>query len=120
MLPAAVFATTGRVHTHYEQAVTATGRLQSHGPNLQTIPIRTDMGRKIRRAFVPRDDAHLLLSADYSQIELRVMAELSGDEGMLEVFRSGGDIHEATALKIYGGDGGEEEVESVCRCVYLS
>ncbi len=104
ILPGSVFRGTGRVHTHYEQAVAATGRLQSHGPNLQTIPIRTDMGRKIRRAFVPRSDAYVLLSADYSQIELRIAAELSGDAGMVEVFHTGGDIHTATAMKIYGVD----------------
>ncbi len=104
ILPGSVFKGTGRVHTHYEQAVTATGRLQSHGPNLQTIPIRTDMGRKIRRAFVSRSDAYVLLSADYSQIELRIVAELSGDAGMVEVFHTGGDIHTATAMKIYGVD----------------
>ena len=101
-LPSAVFKGTGRVHTHYEQAVTATGRLQSHGPNLQNIPIRTEKGREIRKAFVPRNDDYTLLSADYSQIELRVAAELSGDAGMVEVFQQGGDIHTATAVKIYG------------------
>jgi len=101
-LPGTVFKGTGRVHTHYEQAVTATGRLQSHGPNLQNIPIRTEKGREIRKAFVPRDENYTLLAADYSQIELRVAAELSGDEGMVEVFQKGGDIHTATAVKIYG------------------
>lgn len=101
-LPGNVFQGTGRVHTHYEQAVTATGRLQSHGPNLQNIPIRTEKGREIRKAFVPRNEDYTLLSADYSQIELRVAAELSGDQGMIEVFQDGGDIHTATAVKIYG------------------
>ena len=102
MLPGTVFKGTGRVHTHYEQAVTATGRLQSHGPNLQNIPIRTEKGREIRKAFVPRNENYTLLSADYSQIELRVAAELSRDEEMHRAFREGLDIHAATAMKIYG------------------
>ncbi|MBT5830030.1 MAG: DNA polymerase I [Candidatus Latescibacteria bacterium] len=101
-LPGAVFEGTGRVHTHYEQSVTATGRLQSHGPNLQNIPIRTEKGREIRKAFVPRDDTYTLLAADYSQIELRVAAELSGDVSMVETFQKGRDIHTETAVKIYG------------------
>ncbi len=113
MLPGTIFPKTGRVHTHYEQAVTATGRMQSHGPNLQTIPVRSEQGREIRKAFVPRNDAFTLLSADYSQIELRIAAELSGDEGMLETFRSGGDIHTATAMKIYGLN--EEDVTADMR-----
>ena len=96
-----VNAKTGRVHTHYSQAWTATGRMQSNDPNLQTIPVRKERGRGIRAAFAPRDDDYLLLSADYSQIELRVMAELSGDEGMLEAFTSGVDIHTVTAAKVY-------------------
>lgn len=104
MLPGTVFKGTGRVHTHYEQAVTATGRLQSHGPNLQNIPIRTEKGREIRKAFVPRNENYMLLSADYSQIELRVAAELSRDEEMHRAFREGLDIHAATAMKIYGLD----------------
>ncbi len=104
MLPGTVFKNTGRVHTHYEQAVTATGRLQSHGPNLQNIPIRTEKGREIRKAFVPRNKNYTLLSADYSQIELRVAAELSRDEEMHRAFREGLDIHAATAMKIYGLD----------------
>ena len=104
MLPGTVFKNTGRVHTHYEQAVTATGRLQSHGPNLQNIPIRTEKGREIRKAFVPRDENYTLLSADYSQIELRVAAELSRDKEMHRAFREGLDIHAATAMKIYGLD----------------
>ena len=102
MLPGTVFKNTGRIHTHYEQAVTATGRLQSHGPNLQNIPIRTEKGREIRKAFVPRNENYTLLSADYSQIELRVAAELSRDEEMHRAFREGLDIHAATAMKIYG------------------
>ncbi|MCY3869958.1 MAG: DNA polymerase I, partial [Gemmatimonadetes bacterium] len=104
MLPGAVFKGTGHIHTHYEQAVTATGRLQSHGPNLQNIPIRTEKGREIRKAFVPRNENYTLLSADYSQIELRVAAELSRDEEMHRAFREGLDIHAATAMKIYGLD----------------
>ena len=104
MLPGAVFKGTGHIHTHYEQAVTATGRLQSHGPNLQNIPIRTEKGREIRKAFVPRNENYTLLSADYSQIELRVAAELSSDEEMHRAFREGLDIHAATAMKIYGLD----------------
>ena len=105
MLPGAVFKGTGHIHTHYEQAVTATGRLQSHGPNLQNIPIRTEKGREIRKAFVPRNENYTLLSADYSQIELRVAAELSRDEEMHRAFREGLDIHAATAMKIYGLEG---------------
>jgi DNA polymerase-1 len=101
-LPSTVFQGTGRIHTHYEQSVTATGRLQSHDPNLQNIPIRTERGREIRKAFVPRDENYTLLSADYSQIELRVAAELSGDAGMIETFQKGRDIHTETAVKIYG------------------
>ena len=107
-LPGSVVKDTGRVHTHYEQAVAATGRLQSHAPNLQTIPIRTELGREIRKAFVPRSEAFELLAADYSQIELRIAAELSGDEAMNEVFRTGRDIHTETAEKIYGVDADDE------------
>lgn len=103
-LPLAVNSNTGRVHTHYSQVWTATGRIQSNDPNLQTIPVRKERGRDIRAAFVPRDDQHLILSADYSQIELRVMAELSGDEGMLDAFKNGEDIHTVTASKVYKVD----------------
>lgn len=103
-LPNSVFEKTGHVHTSYEQSVIATGRIQSYGPNLQTIPIRTEMGRQIRKAFVPRNDEYLLLAADYSQIELRVAAELSRDEGMMATFVEGEDIHSATAMKIYNVD----------------
>jgi DNA polymerase-1 len=103
-LPAAVNEKTGRLHTHYSQVWTATGRIQSNDPNLQTIPVRKERGRDIRAAFVPRDDDRLLLSADYSQIELRVMAELSGDEAMLEAFAAGADIHTTTASKVYKVD----------------
>lgn len=101
-LPALIHPKTGRVHTTFSQAVAATGRLSSNNPNLQNIPIRSEKGREVRRAFVPRDDQHILLSADYSQIELRIMAELSGDEGMREAFLSGADIHQATAAKVFG------------------
>ena len=101
-LPGTVFKNTGHIHTHYEQAITATGRLQSHNPNLQNIPIRTEKGREIRKAFIPRNENYTLLSADYSQIELRVAAELSGDETLKTTFQQGGDIHTATAMKIYG------------------
>ena len=93
---------TGRLHTVYNQAVTATGRLSSSNPNLQNIPIRTDRGREIRRAFVARDEGHVLLAADYSQIELRIIAAMSGDEHMTEAFANHYDIHAATAAKIYG------------------
>lgn len=99
-LPALVNANTGKIHTSYNQTVTATGRISSTNPNLQNIPIRTDDGREIRRAFIP-DKGDLLLSADYSQIELRLMAEMSGDPSMIEAFLEGQDIHSATAAKIY-------------------
>jgi len=101
-LPLLVSKRTGRIHTSYNQAVAATGRLSSNNPNLQDIPIRTERGREIRKAFVPRNDKFTLLSADYSQIELRIIAALSGDEGMLEAFNQGLDIHTATAAKVYG------------------
>jgi DNA polymerase-1 len=101
-LPELVNPATGRIHTSYNQAVTATGRLSSTNPNLQNIPIREERGRTIRRAFVPSDADHVLLSADYSQVELRIMAHLSGDGAMIEAFRSGEDIHRATAARIFG------------------
>ena len=101
-LPAAVFARTGRIHTTFNQLVAATGRLNSEGPNLQNIPIRTDKGREIRRAFVPRGPDYLLLSADYSQIELRILASIAGEESMLEDLSSDVDIHAATASRVYG------------------
>lgn len=103
-LPAAVNPKTGRLHTHYSQTWTATGRMQSNDPNLQTIPIRKQRGREIRAAFVPRDDDHLILSADYSQIELRIMAELCGDASMMAAFVDGEDIHTVTASKVYKVD----------------
>ncbi len=99
--PKLINPATGRLHTVYNQTVTATGRLSSSNPNLQNIPIRTDRGREIRRAFVAADDQHLLLAADYSQIELRIIASLANDEHMLHAFNSGLDIHAATAAKIY-------------------
>ena len=100
-LPQLVNKNDGRVHTSFNQAVTATGRLSSTNPNLQNIPIRTEKGREIRKAFVPRDDQHLLLAADYSQIELRIMADFSGDATMIEAFRLGQDIHASTASKVF-------------------
>ncbi len=106
-LPASVNDRTGRLHTHYSQAWTATGRMQSNDPNLQTIPVRKERGRDIRAAFVARNDDFLLLSADYSQIELRVMAELSGDEGMMQAFQQDEDIHNVTAAKVYKVDPAE-------------
>ncbi|MCF8307570.1 MAG: DNA polymerase I [Bacteroidales bacterium] len=101
-LPDLINPKTGRIHTSFNQTVTATGRLSSTNPNLQNIPIRTERGREIRKAFVARDENHLLLAADYSQIELRIMAELSGDKNLLDAFRKGQDIHAATASRIYG------------------
>ncbi|MDE6277166.1 MAG: DNA polymerase I [Muribaculaceae bacterium] len=99
-LPRMVNPRTGKIHTTFNQTVTATGRISSTNPNLQNIPIRTADGREIRRVFIP-DPGHVMLSADYSQIELRLMAHFSGDPGMLEAFHSGEDIHRATAAKIY-------------------
>ncbi len=100
-LPGYVHPDTGRLHTHYNQIWTATGRIQSNDPNLQTIPVRKERGREIRAAFVPRDDDYLILSADYSQIELRIMAELSGDAAMIDAFSQGIDIHAVTAAKVF-------------------
>jgi DNA polymerase-1 len=99
-LPSLVNPRSGKIHTSYNQTVTATGRLSSSNPNLQNIPIRDEDGKEVRKAFVP-DDGCMFLSADYSQIELRIMAHLSGDKNMIEDFRSGYDIHAATAAKIY-------------------
>lgn len=101
-LPQLINPTTGRVHTSYNQAVAATGRLSSTNPNLQNIPIRTERGREVRKAFIPRNDDYVILSADYSQIELRLVAHMSGDEGMLDAFANGLDVHRATAAKVYG------------------
>jgi DNA polymerase-1 len=91
----------GRIHTNYMQTVTATGRLSSNNPNLQNIPIRTDKGKEIRKAFIPRNEEFTLMAADYSQIELRIIAALSGDKNMIEAFKSGHDIHKATAAKVF-------------------
>ena len=101
-LPLLVDANTGRVHTHFNQAVAATGRLSSQNPNLQNIPIRTELGREIRKAFVSKGADTTLLSLDYSQIELRIIAHISGDPGMQEAFQQGIDIHTATAAKVWG------------------
>jgi len=101
-LPLMVNRKTGRVHTSYAQAVAVTGRLSSNNPNLQNIPIRTERGREIRKAFIPRDNDHVLVSADYSQIELRIVAAISADPNMCDAFRTGKDIHTATAAKVFG------------------
>jgi DNA polymerase-1 len=93
---------TGRIHTTFNQTIAATGRLSSVSPNLQNIPIRTDRGQQVRKAFIARDEDHILISADYSQIELRLVAEIAQEEAMLEAFRTGIDIHTATAAKVYG------------------
>jgi len=100
-LPALVNKRDGRIHTSYNQAVAATGRLSSNNPNLQNIPIRTEKGREIRKAFIPRNEEYTLLAADYSQIELRIIAHLSGDMNMVEAFNQNQDIHTATAAKVY-------------------
>lgn len=112
-LPGHADPETGRVHTTFHQLVAATGRLASTDPNLQNIPVRTDLGRGIRDAFVARDDGFLLLAADYSQIELRIMASLSGDAGLREAFARGQDIHTATAARVYGVD--EDAVDGEMR-----
>lgn len=101
-LPLLINPKTGRVHTSFNQAVAVTGRLSSNNPNLQNIPIRTDRGREIRKAFIPRDSDHVLVSADYSQIELRIVAAISGDERMIQAFKDEKDIHTATAANVYG------------------
>lgn len=101
-LPEMINQKTGRVHTSYNQAVASTGRLSSNNPNLQNIPIKTERGREVRKAFIPKDDEHVILSADYSQIELRIIAEISNEKNMLEAFKNGIDIHTATAAKVYG------------------
>lgn len=100
-LPKMVNPTDGRIHTSFNQIVAATGRLSSDNPNLQNIPIRTPRGREIRKAFIPRDENHVLLSADYSQIELRVVASMSGDQAMMDAFHQGKDIHTATAARVF-------------------
>lgn len=101
-LPELINPETGKIHTSFNQTITATGRLSSTNPNLQNIPIRDELGREIRKAFIPDNEDCTFFSADYSQIELRIMAHLSRDEHMIEAFRSGADIHSATAAKIYG------------------
>ena len=99
-LPLLINKETGKIHTSFNQTVTATGRLSSSNPNLQNIPIRNEDGKEIRKAFIP-DDGCEFFSADYSQIELRIMAHLSGDANMIEAFKEGDDIHAATAAKVY-------------------
>ncbi len=106
-LPQLINPKTGRVHTNYAQAVAVTGRLASNNPNLQNIPVRSAKGREIRKAFIPRDDKHVIVSADYSQIELRIVAAISGDPNMCAAFKEGIDIHTATAAKVYGIAAGE-------------
>lgn len=112
-LPQLIDPKTGRVHTTFNQAVAATGRLSSTNPNLQNIPIRTEKGREVRKAFIPRNDDFVIVSADYSQIELRVIASMSGDAGMIEAFTNNLDIHAATAAKVFGV--GIEEVTKEMR-----
>jgi DNA polymerase I len=112
-LPEMINRKTGRVHTSYAQAVAVTGRLSSNNPNLQNIPIRTERGREIRKAFIPRDENFVLLSADYSQIELRIVAAISGDPNMCAAFREGKDIHTATAAKVFNVE--EKEVTKEMR-----
>jgi DNA polymerase-1 len=112
-LPEMINKKTGRVHTSYAQAVAVTGRLSSVDPNLQNIPVRTERGREIRKAFIPRNDNYVLMSADYSQIELRIVAAISGDENMCNAFKTGKDIHTATAAKVFGVD--EKEVTKEMR-----
>jgi DNA polymerase-1 len=106
-LPLQVSEVSGRVHTDYMQTVAATGRLSSNNPNLQNIPIRTERGREVRKAFVPRDEEHVLLAADYSQIELRIIAALSEEDNMIDAFNKGEDIHTSTAAKVFGVDPSE-------------
>jgi len=112
-LPAIINRKSGRVHTSYAQAVAVTGRLSSNNPNLQNIPVRTERGREIRKAFVPRDEDYLLVSADYSQIELRIVAAISGDPNMCLAFKEKKDIHTATAAKVFGVE--EKEVTKEMR-----
>jgi DNA polymerase-1 len=100
-LPQLVNPQTGRVHTSFNQGGAVTGRLSSSDPNLQNIPIRTELGREIRHAFIA-DPGHVLISADYSQIELRVLAHMAGDESLIDAFQRGEDIHDRTALKVFG------------------
>jgi DNA polymerase-1 len=110
-LPLLINPRTNRIHTSYNQAVAVTGRLSSNAPNLQNIPIRTDKGKEIRKAFIPRDAEHILISADYSQIELRIIAAMANDENMIAAFKNNIDIHIATAAKVYGIDASEVSKE---------
>ena len=103
-LPGLIHPKTGRIHTDFNQTVASTGRLSSNNPNLQNIPIRTDLGKEIRKAFIPRDKNYLIISADYSQIELRIMASICGDEGLCNAFRKGEDIHRSTAALVFQVD----------------
>ncbi|MEP1034202.1 DNA polymerase I [Ekhidna sp.] len=112
-LPKLISKADSRIHTDYRQTVAATGRLSSNNPNLQNIPIRTEKGREIRKAFIPKDDSHLIMAADYSQIELRIMAAFSKDESMMQAFKEGRDIHATTAAKVFGVD--VDNVESGMR-----
>jgi len=112
-LPLLINPSSGRLHTSFNQSVVTTGRLSSNNPNLQNIPIRTERGREIRKAFIAIDEDHVLLSADYSQIELRIVAAISGDENMIQAFRENKDIHRATAAKVYGIE--ESEVDADMR-----
>lgn len=118
-LPLLVNEKTGRIHTSYNQAVAATGRLSSDKPNLQNIPIRTERGREIRKAFIPRSEDYVLLAADYSQVELRIIAALSGDKPMIIAFKEGQDIHAATAAKVFGVelDAVDREMRSKAKAV---
>src|SRR6185369_4163497 len=104
-------ASDGRIHTNFQQTIAATGRLSSTDPNLQNIPIRTEAGRRIRRAFVVGAGYETLLTADYSQIEMRIMAHLSGDAGLIEAFRSGEDLHAFTASRVFGVDAADVTIE---------
>ncbi|MBI3492222.1 MAG: DNA polymerase I, partial [Acidobacteria bacterium] len=117
-LPQLVNPETGRVHTSFNQAVAATGRLSSSDPNLQNIPIRTELGREIRRAFIA-EPGHVLISADYSQIELRVLAHLAGDETLIAAFQRGDDIHDQTALKVFGTESGKDthQLRSIAKMI---
>lgn len=110
-LPTLINETTGRVHTSFNQAVAATGRLSSNNPNLQNIPIKTDKGREVRKAFIARNDDYVLLSADYSQIELRIIASMANEEAMIDAFKQGIDIHIATAARVYGIEVAEVSAE---------
>ncbi len=112
-LPKLINSRSGRVHSSFNQTVTATGRLSSTNPNLQNIPIRTDKGKEVRKAFIPRDENYTLLAADYSQIELRLVAEVSKDPAMVEAFKRGTDIHTVTAAKVFHVE--ESEVTSEMR-----